>query len=127
MKILMIILSLQIALFACSGDCASCHFNVDYNDNEHNIMLNCKVCHTDEKLAQLRMQNSCGQDCFNCHSIEKINMINNKEHMALKNCISCHVSLKNTLKNKLNNNVNPLFNNKIFNKNNIMNPQSEAN
>lgn len=118
LKIITMIFLLHTILFACSGDCASCHFNVDYNDNIHNIMLNCRVCHTDEKLAKLQMQGSCGQDCFACHSIEKINLVKNDEHSALTNCVNCHISLKNnTLREKLNNNANPLFNNKIFNKN----------
>ncbi|RAX52478.1 hypothetical protein CCY99_07480 [Helicobacter sp. 16-1353] len=117
LHIFFIIIAFQITSFACSGDCTTCHFNVDYNDKNHSVMLNCKVCHTDEKLAKLQMQSSCGQDCFACHSVEKINMVKNEEHIALTNCISCHISLKSTLQDKLNNNINPLFNNKIFNKN----------
>lgn len=101
-------------LLACSGDCASCHYNLNYNDMKHNIMLNCKTCHTDEKLSKLNMQESCGQDCFACHNIDKINNIKNKEHVALNNCIECHTSLKNSLKEMLNN--SSLFNNNIFNK-----------
>ncbi len=105
--IITIILLLNIAL-SCSGDCRSCHSSLDYNDLKHNIMLNCKDCHTDEKLARVQMQNSCGQDCFECHSVQKINSIKNKEHNSLNECINCHSSLKNTLKEKLNNNK-PLF------------------
>lgn len=108
MKYIVFFLFLSSFLFACSGDCRSCHSSLDYKDSKHTIMLNCKTCHTDEKLARVQMQNSCGQDCFVCHSVKKINSIQNLEHLALNECINCHSSLKNTLREKLNN-TKPLF------------------
>lgn len=116
MKIFALLFVALVAAFACSGDCASCHFSVDFKDQKHAVMLNCKVCHTDEKLSKVQMQSSCGQDCFACHSVEKINKVQNAEHFALTNCVNCHISLKNTLREQLKNGVNPLFNNKIFKK-----------
>ncbi|RDU62095.1 hypothetical protein [Helicobacter sp. MIT 14-3879] len=114
MKKLIILLLLDSIMFACSGDCTSCHFNIDYKDSNHKIMLDCKICHTDEKLSKAQMRNSCGQDCFSCHNIEKINLVQIKEHQALNTCISCHSNIN--VKNKFNLNINPLFNNKLLNK-----------
>ena len=108
MRYIVFILFLINFLLACSGDCRSCHLSLDYKDSTHSIMLNCKTCHTDEKLSRVQMQDSCGQDCFACHSVKKINSIQNAEHLALNECISCHTSLKNTLREKLNN-TKPLF------------------
>ncbi len=116
MKYISVLLLFCAFLLACSGDCASCHQNIDFNDKEHNIMLNCKICHTDEKLSQIQMQSGCGKDCFACHNVQKINRTKNKEHDALNNCISCHISLKNTLRNQLDNNT--FLKNNIFKSNN---------
>lgn len=109
---LICLLTLPILAFACSGDCASCHFSIDYKDEKHKIMLDCKSCHTDEKLAKIPMQSSCGQDCFSCHDIQKINAVNNAEHRALNTCITCHTSLNQ----KLNIKVNPFFDNRMLRK-----------
>ena len=112
MKILAILLVLVGAIFACSGDCASCHFGIDYKDEKHKIMLDCKVCHTDSKLSAQMKLSSCGQDCFACHDIKSINKVQIKEHLALNTCISCHTRINN----KLTPNINPLFNNKSLNR-----------
>lgn len=114
MKLLLLApFALFSALIACTGDCASCHFNIDFKDSRHSVMLNCKVCHTDEKLKDTPMGNFCGQDCFECHDIRKINAMPIQEHLALNTCISCHKKIDK----KLNPNINPLFNNKAFNRN----------
>ncbi|MDE6886987.1 MAG: hypothetical protein K2P17_08145 [Helicobacteraceae bacterium] len=113
-KIFFILTLFYSIILACSGDCTSCHSNVNYKDNDHKIMLNCKTCHTDEKLARVQMQSSCGQDCFACHNIENINKIKNKEHLALNSCINCHNYI--TLKNRLNTNINPLFDSNFLRK-----------
>lgn len=94
MRIFYLIFLFSSWIFACSGDCTACHSSIDYNDNIHNIMLSCKNCHTQENLAKMQMQESCGQDCFSCHNMAKINKINLKEHSALNACIECHKSLK---------------------------------
>lgn len=96
----------------CGGDCVSCHFSIDYKDERHKIMLDCKICHTPEKLKSQMTTNGCGRDCFECHSVNKINSIAIKEHTALNTCISCHTRLNN----KLSPNINPLFNNKLLNR-----------
>ena len=100
------------AVASCSGDCASCHFSIDYKDERHKIMLDCKICHTDEKLSAQMQVNGCGRDCFECHSVNKISSVAIKEHTALNTCISCHTRLDN----KLTPNINPLFNNKLLNR-----------
>lgn len=112
MKILVALFTIYISIFACSGDCESCHFNIDYKDEKHKIMLDCKVCHTESRLNSQMKMASCGQDCFECHDIRTINKVSIKEHIALNTCISCHTKIDN----KLSPNINPLFNNKLLNK-----------
>lgn len=82
--------------FACSGDCASCHYQIDYkNDSRHSPMLECKTCHTDEKMAQINMGDTCGQDCFACHDSKKLNNpALASSHSMIKNCISCHQNIQ---------------------------------
>lgn len=112
MKIFIIFYVAFAAVFACSGDCASCHFSIDYKDERHKVMLDCKVCHTESRLNSQMKLASCGQDCFECHDIRTINKVNTKEHTALNTCITCHKHIDN----KLSPNINPLFNNKMLNK-----------
>lgn len=112
MKILVALFAICAVAFACSGDCASCHFSIDYKDERHKIMLDCKICHSDSRLNSQMKIASCGQDCFECHDINAINKTNIKEHIALNTCISCHIKITNKLSPK----INPLFNNKLLNK-----------
>ncbi|PAF54038.1 hypothetical protein BKH42_03390 [Helicobacter sp. 13S00482-2] len=85
--------------FACSGDCASCHYNLNYNDKRHSPMLTCKNCHTDEKMAQLNMGDTCGQDCFACHDATKLNNPKlTSSHQMIKECISCHQDIQKNSK-----------------------------
>ena len=84
-------------VFACTGDCKACHANLDYkNDIRHAPMLVCKSCHTEAKMAQIDM-GSCGEDCFACHDMRKIQTpILAKEHIVLNSCIQCHTKLSNS-------------------------------
>ncbi|MDO7253322.1 hypothetical protein [Helicobacter cappadocius] len=86
--------------FACSGDCASCHYKLDYkHDSRHSPMLGCKTCHTDEKMAQLNMGDTCGQDCFACHSADKLNNpALQSSHGMIRECISCHQDIEKNSK-----------------------------
>lgn len=111
-KILLFFALCAWAIADCGGDCATCHFSIDYKDERHKIMLDCKVCHTPEKLKSQMTTNGCGRDCFECHSVSKINAVAIKEHIALNTCISCHTRIDN----KLTPNINPLFNNKLLNR-----------
>ena len=111
-KILLFFALCAWAIADCGGDCATCHFSIDYKDERHKIMLDCKVCHTPEKLKSQMTTNGCGRDCFECHSVSKINAVAIKEHIALNTCISCHTRIDN----KLTPNINPLFNNKSLNR-----------
>ena len=84
-------------LFACTGDCKSCHATLDYkNDIRHAPMLECKTCHTEAKMAQIDM-GGCGEDCFACHDINKIKSPSlAKDHYIINSCIQCHTSLSNS-------------------------------
>ncbi len=81
-------------IWGCTGDCKSCHQNLDYkNDIRHRPMLECKTCHTDEKMAQIDM-GGCGEDCFSCHDVKKIQSpALAKEHSVIDACIQCHTQL----------------------------------
>lgn len=81
-------------LYACVGDCKVCHQNLDYaNDIRHSPMLECKSCHTDEKMMQIDM-GSCGQDCFTCHDVRKIQAPELAQaHFAINSCIQCHTQM----------------------------------
>lgn len=85
-------------LFSCTGDCASCHTNLDYkNDERHKAMIECKNCHTEEKMGAIDMGSSCGRDCFACHSPSKLqNPALSKEHGMIPQCIQCHQELGKT-------------------------------
>ncbi len=59
-------------------------------------MLECKTCHTDAKMAQIDM-GGCGEDCFACHDISKIQAPSlAKEHYVINSCIQCHTTLSNS-------------------------------
>lgn len=83
--------------FACTGDCKSCHATLDYkNDIRHIPMLECKTCHTEAKMAQIDM-GGCGEDCFACHDISKIQAPSLAQaHQVINSCIQCHTSLSNS-------------------------------
>lgn len=85
-------------IFACTGDCAMCHYKLDYkNDKRHSAMILCKNCHTDAKMAQINM-GGCGKDCFECHEISKIQSPKlAKDHIVINACIQCHTQLNNSV------------------------------
>ncbi|WP_084340130.1 hypothetical protein [Helicobacter pametensis] len=85
---------LIIAVWACQGDCASCHTTLDYkHDFRHQPMQECKNCHTEEKMSQIDM-GACGQDCFACHDAQKLLKPELSEaHKVIQQCINCHTSL----------------------------------
>ncbi|MCX2716172.1 hypothetical protein OQH61_00255 [Helicobacter sp. MIT 21-1697] len=93
-RTLLVVSIIILDVWACTGDCKSCHQNLDYkNDIRHRPMLECKTCHTDEKMAQIDM-GSCGEDCFSCHDAKKIQSPSlAKEHRAINACIQCHTQL----------------------------------
>lgn len=90
MKHLITLLILTYTLFACNGDCMSCHpklmDGID-TDERHKPMLGCIKCHSPnpEKMAQ------CGNDCFACHSMVKIYEADVDEHDVIQGCRDCHV------------------------------------
>lgn len=79
--------------YACTGDCKACHQNLDYtNDMRHSPMIECKSCHTHEKMSQIDM--GCGQDCFACHDARKTQAPElARAHFAIKSCIQCHTQI----------------------------------
>lgn len=87
---------------SCTGDCASCHSTLDYkNDSRHAPMLECKTCHTQEKMAKLKMGDTCGADCFACHKPQKLESPELKPtHKVIQSCISCHQNLDKDILNK---------------------------
>ncbi|OQX60513.1 MAG: hypothetical protein B5M52_00055 [Helicobacteraceae bacterium 4484_230] len=82
-----------VRLFACTGDCLTCHpklIDTIESDERHKPMLTCITCHK----ADTDSMSECGDDCFACHSIEKIEEPNIKEHMVIRGCRDCHMELK---------------------------------
>ncbi len=87
-----------IELSACEGDCLSCHPKLlDKNgkmDTNHQILSKCKNCHTKKSLSKIDMgTDSCGQDCWQCHDIKKVQKTGIEEHKHLDKCIKCHISI----------------------------------
>lgn len=89
------LLLLTFSLFACTGDCLTCHPALQENiltDQRHNPMLTCINCHS----ANLDAMGDCGNDCFACHPMEKINN-GVKEHEVIQGCKDCHTQMKQEL------------------------------
>jgi len=102
------IITWMLALFlfnscleACEGDCVVCHPKLVKEDGkldkDHEILVSCKVCHTQEEMEKIDMGNGCGQDCWDCHDIKKVTASNVKEHRGLQKCIDCHVTLNKNM------------------------------
>ena len=94
-KIVSIFIFLTLSLFACTGDCLTCHPALKptiLTDLRHKPMLTCINCHsaTPSSMAE------CGNDCFACHPMEKINN-GVKEHEVIQGCKDCHVKMKQEL------------------------------
>ncbi len=90
MKFLFFITFLSFSLFACTGDCLTCHPKLVPTINEdmrHRSMLTCINCHS----ANPNKMADCGSDCFACHSMKKINAANVREHDVIQECRDCHV------------------------------------
>lgn len=83
----------------CSGDCANCHFKLDYDkDTRHSPMRECKTCHTEEKMAQVDMGGGCGKDCFACHDVQKVRTPElASSHKVIERCMDCHKNLSQSL------------------------------
>lgn len=78
-------------LYACSGDCLSCHPILKKDilqDLRHKPMLGCISCHKDNT----RMS-ECGEDCFSCHEIKKIESSGVIEHKVIRECRDCHIKV----------------------------------
>ena len=89
--IVLILFSTLTYLFACSGDCLSCHPKLEKNiqqDERHKPMLGCISCHKDNT----RMS-ECGDDCFSCHDIKKIETSGVEEHTVIRTCRDCHMKV----------------------------------
>lgn len=96
MKILLFILALILNIYACTGDCLTCHPNLVptiEEDERHKPMLACINCHS----ADPNKMADCGADCFSCHPMSKINGLGIKEHEVIQGCRDCHVKLKQEL------------------------------
>ncbi len=96
MKIVILLLLIYSFLVACTGDCLTCHpklLPTIGTDTRHKPMLTCINCHS----ANPQKMADCGSDCFACHSIEKIEKPNVKEHGVIRGCRDCHVKLKQEL------------------------------
>jgi hypothetical protein len=93
MKKLLFLLLLS-PLFACNGDCFSCHPQLLENlDSNHKPMLSCKNCHLGGGVA------ACGADCFECHKIENISF-EIVEHRVIESCRECHMKGLNIFQNR---------------------------
>ena len=91
----------NIAAQACEGDCVVCHPNLVKEDGkldkDHEILLSCKTCHTQEEMEKIDMGSGCGQDCWDCHDIKKVTASNVAEHQGLQKCIDCHVTIDKSI------------------------------
>ena len=87
----------NMMLNACEGDCVLCHPKLVQKDGkldkDHEILVTCKTCHTQEEMEKIDMGSGCGQDCWDCHDIKKVTASKVKEHNGLQTCIDCHVTL----------------------------------
>lgn len=96
-KILLFLTILTSILFACTGDCLTCHpalVPTIKEDTRHKAMLTCINCHS----ADPNSMAECGSDCFECHSMAKINKPNIREHDVIQDCRDCHMKMADELK-----------------------------
>jgi hypothetical protein len=90
---IMLVLGLFSTLFACTGDCLTCHpklMPTIHDDARHKPMLECIKCHSADPNAMAE----CGSDCFACHPVEKIEKVDVQEHKVIRGCRDCHLKLK---------------------------------
>ena len=112
-KILTVLFLLGTFLYACTGDCISCHpvLKKSIEKPHHKILKSCINCHT----KNVGPVNECGGDCFDCHPRSKLIKSDRIEHQEIAKCKECHIDTNELLapKKKLNNS-NELLN--ILNK-----------
>lgn len=97
-RVLLSLYLFSVFLWACSGDCLSCHPTLNLeSDVRHKSMATCITCHSAESLSQSNMGAACGQDCFACHEAGKITQSGIKEHGVINECIACHSTLNKGL------------------------------
>ena len=103
-KIILVLLGLFLfnsAAVACEGDCVLCHPKLtemkDDMAKDHAVLSTCKTCHTQEEMEKIDMGNGCGEDCWDCHDINKVVKSKVKEHNGLQKCIDCHVSINKNM------------------------------
>jgi len=92
-RLISLIVLLTPALFACTGDCLTCHPKLVptiETDVRHKPMLTCIKCHS----ADADSMAECGSECFACHPVEKIEKVDVEEHKVIRGCRDCHVKLK---------------------------------
>ena len=92
-KLLLLIITLSLSAFACTGDCMTCHPSLKENihqDKRHVAMLTCIKCHNPNSESM----SECGADCFVCHTKDKIDKPNVREHDVIESCRQCHLKLK---------------------------------
>jgi len=86
---------------ACEGDCVVCHPNLVKEDGkldkDHEILVSCKVCHTQDEMEKIDMGSGCGQDCWDCHDIKKVTASNVEQHRGLQQCIDCHLTIDKSM------------------------------
>lgn len=96
MKYILFLILFSVFLFACTGDCLSCHpklvKTID-TDERHKPMLTCINCHS----ADPNKMADCGADCFACHSMKKIYAAKVKEHNVIQSCRECHMNADDKL------------------------------
>jgi len=63
-------------------------------DDNHKILRECKKCHQINSNDLEKMGSLCGQDCWDCHNIQKVSKVAIAEHIILNQCIKCHTKLK---------------------------------
>lgn len=93
MKIILTLFFISTYIFACTGDCMTCHPSLAkniQNDERHKSMLGCVKCHAPnpESMAE------CGSDCYSCHPVIKMESTGIKEHMVIRKCRDCHMKMK---------------------------------
>lgn len=90
MRVLLVLASFLYILYACSGDCLSCHpvLKDKIEEPPHLLLKKCIECHKDDNIEAM---GSCGGDCFACHNKEKvINSTSVDSHRELESCKTCH-------------------------------------
>ncbi len=96
MKYILIFIVFTLSIFACTGDCMSCHPKLVptiHEDLRHKPMLTCIECHS----ADPNKMADCGADCFACHPMSKINAANVGQHDVIQECRDCHIGMKEKL------------------------------